>query len=268
MPPDTNQQDSVTEQGTVIVDPKAQQDERILSKLREMDDRIKAQDAELVELRKPKEPDIPITDQNKNFWNDPITVLRKELADTVKPLVEFRDEVQANTVYDKVKNSFKTDSRYKEFLAIPEVEGYVDQIMAKNRGVKDETVLGNAYQAAVLSVRGAMELGALDKPKSMINSADPNKPKLELVDPNKDESNKRNDMLPPHLRPSSAPPAGNKSESAKLREMSEDERRLARENKLSDAEYIELTDNVRPADVIKWRSEALKAADKTKEGGK
>lgn len=241
---------SLTETGTgAQITAPTKTDDAVLNKLRELDDRNRTLTAEIEELKKPKTPEVPVSEQNKAFWNDPVTVLRKEMADTVKPLIEFREEFRATSLLDKVKAEYKNAPQYKEFMAQPGVEAYVDQLMSKNTGIKDEREIGNAMQAAILSVKGAMELGLIPKPAGE-NRADPNankKPEEKVEQPN---------VIPPHLRPSSAPKPSGDTGGKKLRDLTETEERMRRENKLSHAEFIELTDEVSPAGVVGWKPES------------
>ena len=64
------------------------------------------------------------------------------------------------------------------------------------------------------------------------------------------------ETLPPHLRPS-APAAPTKPEQKIQRELTENERRIARERKQSDAEYLALLDA--PPDIMTMK-EVRKAA--------
>lgn len=233
-----------------VVDSAAQQrDQAILAKLREQDEVIRQQRVELDELK--KKPEVPIGEQNKEFWNNPLPMLREELKKTVEPLIEFRNEFRANAAYDKIKGEAKADPRFKEFLAQPGVEAQVDQLMSKNPAPTHE-----AFGATLMGLRGAMELGIVPKPVVTPPKIDgePPKPAVDL------------NMIPPHLRPS-APPTPKAGDNApKSRELTENERRQARENKMTEAEYIEFTDDVKPLDVVDYRTTLERA--KAKEGAK
>lgn len=240
-PPDTNIQ--------VDTEAKAREarDNAILAKLREQDETIKAQNAKIEELS--KKPEVPIGDQNKEFWNNPVGALDKALKDTVAPLIEFRNEFKATEAYNRIKNEAKNDARFKDFLAQPGVESQMDQLMAKN-----PTPTHESFGATLMGLRGAMELGVVPKPVV------PNKVEDKGNDTNKDKIDMA--TLPPHLRPSAPPARSGANDAPKLRELNENERRLARERHLSDADYIELTDNVKPLGVVEWKSEAEKAKEK------
>src|SRR5258706_16368735 len=89
------------ETGVVIDNAAALRDQAILTKLREQDELIKQQQARLDELA--KKPEVPIGDQNKEFWNNPVEVLNKALKETVAPLIEFRDQFRAGEAYEGIK---------------------------------------------------------------------------------------------------------------------------------------------------------------------
>lgn len=221
-------------------------DNAILAKLREQDETIKAQNAKIEELS--KKPEVPIGDQNKEFWNNPVGALDKALKDTVAPLIEFRNEFKATETYNRIKNEAKNDARLKDFLAQPGVEQQMDQLMAKN-----PTPTHESFGATLMGLRGAMELGVVPKPvttEPLKKADEPPKPPIDMT------------TLPPHLRPSAPPARTGANDAPKLRELNENERRLARERHLSDADYIELTDNVKPLGVVEWKSEAEKAKEK------
>jgi hypothetical protein len=220
----------------------ARQQELILNRLREQDEEIKRLRAQAD--APPKTPEPPVAEQNKEFWADPMTVLRRELKETVKPLIEFRDEFKATSQYDRLKADAKNDPRFKDFLAMPGVENQIDQLMSKNPAPTAEALNGT-----IMGLRGAVEFGlvpglVVTKKEEKPNNADPKQPPP-MVD---------NNVLPPHMRPSAAPAPRGDGEKTKTRELSENERRLARERGLSEAAYIELTDEVKPIDVVSYKT--------------
>lgn len=238
----------------VITQPDNSAQDRVLAKLRDMDATIQAQAAQIEELRKPKAEPVNAEAEKQKFWVDPLPLLRKELQEAVAPLVEFRDQFRADSLYDKIKNEFKNTPKFKEFLAAPGVEQYVDQIMASNKSITDEKAIRNAFQSAVLGIRGAMEMGLVDKPATI----------APVATEQTKEQTKVETMIPPHLRPSSAPRPSGEAKNKELRPLTELEERLRRENKLTHAEFVELADETPPQDVIKWKPES----QRTKEGAK
>jgi len=243
--------------GTSVTTPNAQ-NELILAKLREIDERNRATEAGLQSTKEKldKKPEVPIGDKNKEFWNNPMGVLQEALNKTVQPLIEFRDKFESGTAYDKVKSSFKSDPRFKDFLSVPAVEAQVDSLMEKNEPTKE------AFMGVLLGLRGGIELGLIPRPEGYSTStANDGKDKDGKPSGNDDKSktetrDKVDTMIPPHLRPSSAPTPKGTETKDKLPELTENEERLRKENKLTHAEFIELRDTVAPMDVIDWKPES------------
>jgi len=238
--------------GVIVTSPDpnaaARQQEAILAKLRDQDELIRQQNARIEELS--RKPELPVADQNKEFWADPMTVLRRELKETVKPLIEFRDEFKATSQYDRLKADAKSDPRFSAFLAQPGVENQIDQLMSKNPNPTAEALSGT-----IMGLRGAVEFGLV--PGLTLKKEEPSK------DPNNPPRVDTN-VLPPHMRPSSAPSSRGDGDKPKLRDLSENERRLAREQRLSDAAYIELTDEVKPIDVVSYKTPEERTKEKSK----
>lgn len=226
------------------------QNQAIIEKLRELDTRTQEAERRLKEATE-KIPEKTLDEKTKTFFNDPTGVIQGMLDRTVKPLIEFRDEVKAGSTYDKVKAEFKNDARFKDFLAKPGIEVQVDKMMEKNAPTRD-SMLG-----VLLGLRGGIELGLIPKPEGYDTKKEEPKVEGEVDKPTteKKDTKVRTD-IPPHLRPSSAPSPRGEQEQEKLRELSESEERLRIENKLTHREYIELTDEVGPADVVGWQTEA------------
>lgn len=222
------------------------QNQAIIEKLREIDERQRETERKVTEAAN-KVPEKTVDEKTKTFFNDPVTTIQSMLDKTVQPLIEFRNEFKAGSSYDKIKNEFKNDARFKEFLARPGIEAHVDKMMEKNEPTS-QAMLG-----VLLGLRGGIEMGLVPKPDGYEKKED-NKEEKKVESETK-ETKVRSD-LPPHLRPSSAPGPRGEQETEKLRDLSESEERLRIENKLSKRDFIELTDEVGPAEVVNWRSEA------------
>lgn len=180
---------------------------------------------QVADLRKPAEPVKPnIVQENKDFYDNPVTTLRREIDAAIAPLRDFVSKVGTQTEYDKIKMELRTDPRLKEIFDRGEV--HIDGLINKaNAGGK--TVTKDQVLAAVASVKGAMELGWLDGGPAPTPAPVPAAPPAPAGGP----------VIPPHLRPSS-PPAPAPGAPAKGRDLTEEERRLARESKMSDEEYL------------------------------
>lgn len=246
---------TATETGGVTVTTPNERENLVLQKLQEMDRTQRALQQELDNTKEQlnKKPEPTVDDKNKQFYADPTKAIQEMLEKTVKPLIEFRDEVRSGTEYDRVKSEFKDNPKFKDFLALPGVESQIDKLMG-NSPTKNR----DAYLATILGLRGAIASGVIDAPSGYnelgkkpdtTNNDSGDKPK----DDNKDV--KVNTQIPPHLRPSSAPTPSN-AEKPKTRDLTENEERLRKENKMSKEDYIEFTDNVRPDEVVNYVDQA------------
>jgi hypothetical protein len=166
----------------------------------------------------PPRPQLPpksVEDEAKEYFTSPRTVIREELKETVKPLVDFVSSFRQENEYEKIKNRLRADPQFKRVLEIG--EAYIDQSM------QGQPVSEDAVRAVALSVAGAAALGML--PGASITETQP-KPKQQGGNVN----------IPPNIRPSAPPQSPEPKQT--VRELTENERRLARENKMSPEEYL------------------------------
>ncbi len=186
------------------------------------------------EVTRRNAPPPPTSDEQKQrFFNNPMDVLREEIQAGIAPILEITKGFKAQTEYDVIKNKFKNDPRYAEIF--PSIESYVDQIMAKSE--KTETNM----RTAVLVAAGALQTGEI--PRQSSNNPAPKVP----VNTNTN-TNQNTQVTPAHLR--STPPAPPVPDNKPKIVMTELERRLAREQRMTDEEYVRFRD-MRPGDVVK-----------------
>lgn len=199
------------------------------------------------ESKKSKEkPPEKVDEKNKRFWDNPTAVLQEALDETVKPLREFVTEVKSGTAYDKLRARYAQDPRFKSLFDNAKVAGMIDELMSKN------SPTDGAMKAVIFGVRGAIELGEIPGITLETKETDEQKKARESKeeDERKRASRGKEDMtIPPHLRPSSAPgPTREKEDArvAKYKEMAdnadENQRRLARENRMTLEQYFESLD--------------------------
>lgn len=233
------------------------QNAAIIEKLREIDERQRETDRKIREAEEAatKSKELPLDEKNKLFWANPAQELEKLIKKTVEPLIEFRDEFKANSDYDRVKAEFKNNPKFKDFLALPGIEAQVDSLMAKNPPTRD------AFLGSVLGLRGGIELGVIPKPDGYDAKVTGDIKKVEGDNKDKGKDNV-NTTIPPHLRPSSAPAPRGATDEKPLRDLTENEERQRIENKLTKREYIELTDEVAPHEVVSWKTEAERSKQK------
>jgi hypothetical protein len=189
----------------------AQKQAEFDAKLKEMSDKINAP------------PPLDTGKLNKDFFSAPHTnirdLIREELKESIAPLIEFKDQVSAQTNYDRLKAEFKADPRFKDILAVPSVESMLDEAVAATPNITKGGLYG-----VLVGIRGAMEVGDIPKPGG--GAAPVGRSPSDI-------------SVPPHLRPSPPPlPDDETKGKDKVRELTENERRLAREKGMPSEEYL------------------------------
>lgn len=200
------------------------------------------------ENKKSKEkPPEKIDEKNKRFWDNPTAVLQEALNETVAPLKEFVSEVKAGTAYDKLRDRYAKDPKYKELFENPKVASMIDEAMSK------APPTDGSMRTVLFSLRGAIELGEIPGITLKKEETQEEKKAREAAEETtrkaRESNNRSNDTLPPHLRPSSAPGPQREEEDkrvAKYKQMAdnadENQRRLARENRMTLEQYFESLD--------------------------
>ena len=164
-------------------------------------------------------------EEAKNLlFNSPNKLLDKfrasindDLKRTIAPLIEFTGTLRSETAYEKAKKAVAQDPAFKDVWS--QIEPYIDQALSSNPNVNMQTV-----QAAAYGIVGAAQLGRLEG--------------FTLKRP--DVTRKQDETLPPHLRSSAPPGPSEPKDTKKLRELTELEKRIARENRQTDEQYLEL----------------------------
>lgn len=184
-----------------------------------------------------REPEKTTEERRQEFFNDPVEanrrLIREELQSTVAPLVEFVNQLKGGTKTDELVNRFKNDVRFSGMWD-NDVEAFVRN-QVKN--VSADQLNDNVFGTVVVSAIGMKATGIL--PKANGNGfADPSSRNTPAPAPNPNPTPMP--TTPPHMRPSAPPgPSGNPEGKKKARELTELERRLARERRMTDAEYLE-----------------------------
>ena len=224
--------------------------------LREQNRQIQEQNNELSRLRTAREnppPPPPNPEEERAaFYNNPKEETRKivqdALRETIAPLTEFVSEFRSQSKVGKLVSNVKNDSRFSSVWD-SDIEEYVEQALnaAAAQGVQlNDTI---ALQAAVNAV-GMKQIGALgngstrrDNPPAPRNDGDNRSPNNQ---PNR--SDRPMPPTPPHLRPTA--PSGSRNDQGRnqQRPLTEAEKRLARENKMTDVEYLQWLEA--PADQV------------------
>lgn len=206
--------------------------------IREQNARIQALQDQVnrTPVNTPAQPEPTPDERRAAFYNDPLThtrtIIKDELERTVAPLLDFVKSFKGEgSPYQQLKAKFQADPRYSNLLANPKIATGVEILMSKT-----ETTPEN-MQAAIIQVAGLEMTGQLDAALiaagvSVSNFAPPTPPAPTPATP------PVNNMNTPYVPPS-APrtPAGGTPQN-KPRELTELERRLARERGMSDPDYL------------------------------
>lgn len=193
------------------------QNEALSEQLRQAQEQGSALSERLKKLETPPPPSQE--ESTKKFYADPVGetrgIIRQELQETVAPLLDFVREFKGNNKYDQLKNKWRRDARFTAIF--DSYEAYIDRAL-QNIEPTDAAML-----SVLTSIAGSVSLG-------LISSGQP-APGGNPVP-----------VTPPHIRPS--PPPAPKPQK-KERIISEEQRRLMRENGMTEDEYFEHYDTDR-----------------------
>lgn len=237
--PNTTQPDSQTETSQQTENQETQTSNTdVLSlmqeTLRETHQRAQAAEAEKLQMQQriwelEQQRNQPVVQQQEevptDFFQDPKKVLAAEIAKQVAPLNDFTKKLQRQEAYNNLKAQFMMHPQYGP--ALQQIGAYVDQVMA-NQDPSPQNMVN-----AIQSVIGQL---ILQNPH-LVAQPQP----VQQQQPQRQQV-----VTPPHLRPSGAPTPSNNAgnpasyeERAKTHPWTENERRLARENNMTMAQWLE-----------------------------
>lgn len=208
------------------------QNTRLHQQMRDLDGRVK----------RVENPEPSVDDQNQEFWKNPVGVMNKliqaELQKTVGPLNERLTRDSSLTAYDRAKLNLK--SQYSDIW--DKIEPYVDQFVqqATTQGMEVNDQLMNV---AALTASGAYYRNQI--PGVTPGAPNPNPtpapavPPVAPPNPNPAPPTPTSVFTPPHLRPSAPVIPGQEQQQVERRQLTENERRLARERKMTDEQYLD-----------------------------
>jgi len=163
----------------------------------------------------------------------PRDLIREEIRKEIAPLLEFAQSFRSQSQADLLIQKFSMDPRFSAVW--PAVEPYIRRMIPSISPLNDQTML-----AAVMSLVGAYYTNQLDTKPSASPQPQPNNGSG--TPPNNPPANPSQalDMnTPPHLRPSAPPSAIPQDQTNKRRELTELEKRLAREKGMSPEKYLD-----------------------------
>lgn len=185
-------------------------------------------------------PNVPDINPSE-FWNKPLPhiaqIIREETRKAVQPLYDFKEQIENETRYERLKTKFRNDVRYREIF--PKIEGVVDQ-MVLNSGAEVNDALLNA---TILSAIGALHTGQLPGIELDVGTGRQPANRNGEPPPRTGESREATRVItPPHLRPNAAPQITGGDAKPKLRDLTELEDRLRRENNQTKEEFLQWLD--------------------------
>jgi hypothetical protein len=208
----------------------------------ELEQELRRRDDEARQREQNTPPSVPDVNPTE-FWNKPLPhiaqIIREETRKAVQPLYEFKTQIENQNKYEMVKNRFKVDPRYRDIF--PKIEGIVDQLMLQSGAEPSD----NMMNATILSAIGALHTGqipgvTLDTPTTNA-PANLNQPENNTNAATNQQGN-RPVITPAHLRPNPVSQNLGGDQKPKLRELTELEARIARENSMTKEEYLNWMD--------------------------
>lgn len=155
------------------------------------------------------------------FTETPVDVIRREVAEQVKPINDFVLEMKKTTLANNIKAQLRNQPQYARVLALG--EGYVDQVLATMPQITIDSVM-----VACNIVAGKLAMGEL---QPLGTYSDPSPTPTPTPAPK---------IVPPHTPPSATPVTrqpNNKQEEKPWENLSENELRLARHYGMTPEQY-------------------------------
>lgn len=195
--------------------------------IREQGSTLNRVTAEIDELKRPPAPQPK--DDAKLLFEDPRKLVREEVNAAIAPLKEFITGMRSGTALEQLKAVKARDPRFKAILEDPILSHEVDVAMSK-ADVNDRNL-----ELVIAGVSGAANLGMIPGWRPSAGAPAPAAPAAPAP-------GALPVAVPPHIPPSAGPGPGAPSPAPKIRELTENERRLAREMKMSPEQYVAWTD--------------------------
>lgn len=162
------------------------------------------------------EPPVPPEKASEMFFANPQSMIGQEIAKQLKPLNDFRAQMERNQKYETLKLQMKRDPRFVA-LKHEAVESALDNLVSEHEAFDVSKVVRDYYTA----------LGTVAATGQLTNETPtPPTPKEPVS------------TTPPHLRPSAPPPREVTPSKPGTRQLTENEKHLARLNGMTDEEYL------------------------------
>jgi len=216
--------------------------------IQEQRDQLAQTDARVRDLETRTAPKpVSDADRNKGFFDAPVSttreLIKEEVTAAIKPLTDFIQTFGPRTQYDQIKGDLMADPKYATIFA--KAGRYIDEAVARTPGA----VTREKVAAAALSIYGAAAAGLLPEIDLLTPAPSP-APAPAPPAPPTPGAPVPSSMQPPHLRPSPAPGPSGPEHPKPAYEFSELERRMMRENNMTEEEFLAGM-NMRPDEVVK-----------------
>ena len=200
---------------------------------------------EQLEAQRVTPPAPPTADEERAFFDKPRAateeIVRRELQTQVAPINAFVQNMQRGQLIAQLKQQMR--QLPQQFPYVAQVEQLLDQLLANSPTI-DPNVVAAAYNQAVgyyVSQGGTLTRENPAPVNNQPNNQVPSAP------------------LPAHVRSSPpAPPRVNETGKKQLRQLNENEKKIARSRKMTDAEYLFWTEEVSGAEVAHITDEQIK----------
>lgn len=191
---------------------------------------------EIDELKKPA-PVTRTAEEERKFFDTPTSsvteIVRKEVRDAIAPLNQFTANATRQANYENLKQQMKANP---SFPYVTQIEHLIDQVMANVQQPDANSIVSAYNQALGFYISNGGELNRTPTPAP----AAPPSREAPPVAP-----------LPPHARVTPPANGGRTPANGKVRELSENEKKIARFNRWDDKHYLFWTEHVLPREVGK-----------------
>jgi hypothetical protein len=206
--------------------------------LREQNRKIQELQDELARVKQtpagPAAPTRTEEEERQEFYNRPMAatrqLIKEELDRTIAPLTEFVQQMRGGSESERIISKLKVDPRFSSMWDAS-VEQAVNSVVARLNPdqINEQTITSTVIQAIGLKAIGQLAPVAPSSAPASAPSPTPT--------PSTPAEN-RPVVTPPHMRPS-APPGPSSNQRPARRQLNENEKRLAREKRMTDDQYLD-----------------------------
>lgn len=222
--------------------------------LRENEQRLNALQAQVNQAPQSNQQHNP---ENDDFLSNGRSIVGEEIDRRLQPFASWMQQQQTQSMYTTLKEQFRRHPTFSAFFNIPQAETLLDQqaLQMLPANVNTQSIAGLISQ-----IYGYMQLNNMVPQVPVVTNNPPQQFTPTIQNPPIQQPTSNMNTIPPHLRPSAPPMPSNGGQNLtpkgnQMRPLTELERRLARENHLDDAGYIdwlnESTSNVYRSDIGK-----------------